>query len=335
MTTDTTTTTTTMRAVLQDGYGDDPATLLRTATVPRPEPGPDQVLVQVAAAAVDRGTVHLLTGRPWIARPAIGMRRPRQPFPGRDVAGTVVEVGAAVTGLAVGDEVYGTVEGSLAEFVVGEVDRLAPRPTNLAATEAAAVPISGLTAIQAVRDHGRVGAGDRVLVIGASGGVGSYAVQVAKALGAEVTGVCRTAAVDFVKGLGADHVVDHTVEEVLDGDARYDVVIDTGGHRRVRALRRILTREGRLVIVGSETGGRLVGGVQRLLWAALLSPFVPQRLGGFISSENAADLRALTELIEADQVRPAVAQVLPFEQAAEAIARLAAGGVRGKLAIEL
>ncbi len=244
-------------------------------------------------------------------------------------------MGADVTGFAPGDEVYGTCEGSFAEFARTKADRLSPKPANLSFEQAAAVPVSGLTALQGLRDKARVEEGDRVLVTGASGGVGSYAVQIAKALGAEVTGVCSTGKVDLVKSLGADHVIDYTREDVTAGDGRFDVILDIGGNTRVSRLRRILTPKGRLVIVGGENGGRWTGGVQRQVGAVLLSPFVSQTLTMFVSSENAADLAALTELVDAGAVTPAVEHVYPLAEAPAAIAHVADGRTRGKVVLSI
>lgn len=324
--------TATMRAIVQDRYG-EAADVLRLAQIGRPEIGDREVLVRVHAAGVDRGAWHLMAGLPYPVRLAFGLRAPRARVRGREVAGTVEVVGEHVTGLRPGDEVFGIAEGCFAEFAVARPDRLVPKPANLTDVAAAAVPISGLTALQAVRDHGRVRSGQQVLVIGASGGVGTFAVQIATTYGAHVTGVCRTSKVDLVRSLGAEHVVDHTGTEITDGGLRYDVVIDTGGHRPLRLLRRALTPRGTLVVVGSETGGRLLGGVDRMLRAMLLSPFVGQRLGGFVSPENAEDLRALAGLVASGAVRPAIDRTFPLPETAAAIQYLRDGLVRGKVVV--
>ena len=233
---------TTMTAVVQDRYGPTPEGLFRVEEVDRPAVTEDEVLVRVHAASVDRGTWHIMAGLPLPIRLAgFGLRRPKYANPGRNLAGTVEAVGADVTGFAPGDEVFGTSTSTFAEYAAARPARLAPKPANLSFEQAATVPVSGATALQAVRDHGRVRAGERVLVIGASGGVGSFAVQIAKASGAEVTGVAGTAKVDLVRALGADHVVDHTREDFADGRIRYDVVVDTGGNARLSRLRRALT----------------------------------------------------------------------------------------------
>jgi len=251
------------------------------------------------------------------------------------VAGTVEAVGNAMTGFAPGDDVYGscgaTASGSFAQFGLARADRLAHKPANLTFEEAAAVPISGLTALQAVR-KAKVDAGQSVAILGASGGVGSYAVQIAKAFGAEVTGVCRTSKVDLVQALGADHVVDYTQRDYAE-DGPYDRVIDIGGNRTLGELRRALTPKGRLVIVGGETDGRWLGGLDRQFRAGLLSPFVSQTLGQVIAGENAEDLVALSELIESGQVTPAVERTYPLAEAATAVRHLADGQARGKLVL--
>jgi NADPH:quinone reductase-like Zn-dependent oxidoreductase len=322
-----------MRTIAQRRYGSDPAAVLELETTPSPTIGAGEVLVRVAAASVDMGTVHVMTGMPALMRLAgFGVRAPKAPNPGRAFAGTVVEVGEDVTGFRPGDEVYGTTVGSFAELVRASVDKVAAKPANLSFEPAAAAPISGVTALQAVR-KANIRAGQRVLVVGAAGGVGSFAVQIAKAAGAEVTGVCRTAKVDLVRSLGADHVIDYTAQDFTEGTERYDVILDTGGNRRVADLRRILTKEGTLVIVGGETGGRLLGGFERALGAVLRSPFVSQRLTSLASRENAADLDALRDLIEAGSVVPAIDHTYPLPDVAEAVRRVRDGEVAGKVVI--
>src|SRR5215213_8520791 len=232
------TTTATMRAVVQDRYGS--SKVLRPARVARPVIADDQVLVHVSAAGLDRGTQHLMTGKPYVMRLFVGLRRPKNPISGRDVAGTVAAVGSSVTRFAVGDGVYGVAPGSFAEYAVAREDKLARKPANLSFAEAAVVPVSAGTALRAVVDVGRVAAGQSVLVIGASGGVGSYAVQLAKAFGATVTGVCSTQKADMVAALGADHVLDYTTEDFADGTRRYDLILDIAGNPSLRRLRRAL-----------------------------------------------------------------------------------------------
>jgi len=322
-----------MTAVVQERYGSAPEEVLRIAEVDRPTIRDDEVLVRVHASSVDRGTWHVMAGLPYPARLVFGLRRPKAANPGRNVAGTVEAVGAGATGFAPGDEVFGIAAAAFAEYAVARPGKLARKPVNLTFDQAAAVPVSGLTALQAVRDQGRVRPGERVLVIGASGGVGSFAVQIAKAFGAEVTGVAGAAKVDAVRALGADHVVDYTREDPTDGRHRYDVVLDIGGNRRLARLRRALTSRGRLVIVGGETGGRWLEGLDRQLRALLLSPFVGQELRSFLASENADDLGTLRELVESGAVTPAVDRSYPLAETATAIRHLMDGRVRGKLVI--
>jgi NADPH:quinone reductase-like Zn-dependent oxidoreductase len=323
---------TTMRAVRQEAYG-APEDVLHLGRAPVPTPEDGEVLLKVHAAGVDRGVWHLVTGLPLLVRPVIGLRAPRNPVPGGDVAGRVEAVGAGVTTCAPGDEVYGIAMGSYAEFARARAGKLAPTPAGLTPVQAAAVPVSGLTALQAVRDRGRVEAGQEVLVIGASGGVGTFAVQVAVAVGAVVDGVCSAAKADLVRSLGARDVFDHRTDDPTDGTRRYDVVLDIGGNTPVARLRRALTPTGTLVIVGGEGGGRIGGGMHRMAWAMLRSPFTRQRLGGFVASEKRDDLLALTDLIETGKVTPAVQEALPLAEAGEALRRLAAGEVRGKLVL--
>jgi NADPH:quinone reductase-like Zn-dependent oxidoreductase len=325
-----------MRAVVQDRYGSSPEDVLRLAEIARPTIAADQVLVRVQAASVDRGTWHVMAGLPWPIRLAgFGLRRPASANPGRTLAGTVAALGADVTGLAPGDEVYGIGDATFAEYAAASSAKLAAKPADLTFAQAAAVPVSGLTALQAVRDHGRVQPGHRVLVLGASGGVGSFAVQIAKAFGAEVTGSASTAKVAMVEALGVDHVLDHDREDFAASGHRYDVVLDIGGNARLARLRRAMTRHGRLVIVGGETDGRLLGGSGRQIRASLLSPFTRQRLGTFIASEKSADLVVLRELIEAGAVVPAVDRTYPLADTAAAIRRLLDGQARGKLVVSV
>lgn len=325
----------TMRAVVQDVYG-EPAQVLRLAAIPRPAPRDGEVLIHVEAAGVDRGAWHLLAGLPYPVRLAgFGVRRPKTPVRGREVAGRVVAVGAGVGTLRPGDEVFGIAEGCFAEYAVGTPEKLRSRPSTLTAVQAAALPISGLTALQAVRDHGRVRAGQRVLVIGASGGVGSFAVQLARAAGAEVTGMCSGAKAEFVRSLGAAYVIDYT-RELLPQDGRFDVIIDCGGNRPLRALRRALAPSGTAVLVGGETGGRWLGGFDRQLRAPLLSRLLRgPRLVGMLASENGEDLAELARLAERGDLVPAVDRTFPLAETAEALEHLVAGRARGKVVVDV
>ena len=322
-----------MKAIAQDTYG--PADVLELRDVEDPAVTDESVLVRVRAAGAGPDVWHLMTGQPYFARLAIGFRRPKVRVRGWDVAGTVEAVGAGVTGFRAGDEVMGVSEGgSFAELTVTTPDKLVRKPARLSFEQAAAVPISGVTALQALRDKANVQPGQRVLVIGAAGGVGTLAVQFAKAFGAEVTGVASTAKLDLVRSIGADDVIDYTREDFTDGSRTWDVIVDTAGRRPVRRLSRALTREGTLVIVGGDGGGRWTGGFFRgMLRAPVLSLFVSQRLAGLNSKVNAEDLRAVTELIEAGSVSPVVGRTYPLGDTPEAIRHLATGRARGKLVI--
>ncbi|GIG29490.1 NAD(P)-dependent alcohol dehydrogenase [Cellulomonas marina] len=317
-----------MEAVVQRRYGGPEG--FRVEEVPTPVPRAGEVLVEVHAAGVDRGVAHLVAGDPAVVRLVTGLRSPRQPVPGMDLAGRVVALGPGVTDLAVGDEVLGTGRGSFAPYARARVDRLVRRPAGLDVVAAAALPVSGLTAQGAVDDVAAVRAGHRVLVLGASGGVGTYAVQLAVAAGAEVTGVCSAGKADLVRALGAHRVLDHAREDATAGDERYDAVVDIGGRTPVRRLRRVLTPAGTLVLVGGEGGGRLTGGLGRQLAAAATSPFVRQRLVMLVATERREALGRLVARVVAGDVAPAVGRTYPLAAAAEAVADLVAGRTRGK-----
>ena len=324
----------TMKAIVQDAYGSQAEEVLSFAEIARPTIGDDEILLRVAAASVDRGTWHIMAGLPYPIRLAgFGVRTPKFSNPGRCVAGTVESVGKDVTEFSLGDEVYGTCEGSFAEYASAKASKLATKPANLTFGQAATVPISAVTALQAVRDQAEVQPGQKVLIIGASGGVGSFAVQIARAFGAEVTGVCSTSKTEMVRALGADHVIDYTRGDFLDGRHRYDVILDTGGNSRLSHLRRALTATGRLVLVGGETDGRLLGGSDRQVRAILLSPLLKQKLGTFVARENAQDLIALRELVESGKVTPAVDRTYPLSEASAAIQYVQEGRARGKVVI--
>lgn len=322
-----------MKAIVQDAYGSP--NVLKLADINKPEPGDNEVLVRVQAAGVDRGVWHLMTGLPYLARLAFGFRAPKNPVLGMDVAGVVEAVGENVTRFRPGDEVFGIGRGTFAEYASVREEKLAPKPSNLTFEESAALAISGLTALQGLRDHGRVEPGQKVLVIGASGGVGTFAVQIAKAFGAEVTGVCGAAKVEMVRSIGADHAIDYTREDFAGGGMRYDVILDIGGNSSLARLRRALTAKGTLVLVGGEGGGRWLGVVARLLRARLLSPFVGQNLRTFLSSENHEDMLVLAELIESGKLIPVIDRTYPLAEASEAIRYLEEGRVRGKVVINI
>ncbi len=329
----------TMRAIVQRRYGTVPEEVLRLERIARPRPAAGEVLVKVLAAGVDRGTWHVMAGQPYLMRLGYGFRGPRIRVPGLDVAGTVVATGPGVTRFAVGDEVFGIARGSFAEYAVAREAKLARKPATLSFAQAAAVAVSGLTALQGLRDAGRLKQEEpgepkqKVLVIGASGGVGSYAVQLAKTFGAEVTGVCGTAKTDLVRAIGADHVIDYSTTDFTDGRQRYDLILDIAGNTPLSRLRRALTPRGTLVIAGGE-GGRWTG-VGRQLRALALSPLIRQRLTMFVSTHRRQDLETLRELTESGQVIPVVEETCPLTEVPRAIRRLQAGQVRGKLVIEI
>jgi NADPH:quinone reductase-like Zn-dependent oxidoreductase len=321
-----------MKAIVQDRYG--LADVLEFRDIEDPVVGDGDVLVRVHAAGCGPDVWHLMTGMPYMARLAIGFRRPKLGVRGWDVAGTVEAVGASVTGFRPGDEVMGTAEGSFAELAITQPDKLVPKPTGLTFEQAAAVPVSGTTALRAVRDEGKVQPGQKVLIVGAAGGVGTLAVQIAKAYGAEVTGVCSTSKVDLVRSIGADDVIDYTREDFSKGSRHWDVIVDTAGRRPLSQLRRALTPKGTLVIVGGDGGGHWTGGFFRgMLRAPLVSLFVGQKLGGLNSKVKQEDLVALKELIEAGKVTPVIDRTYPLIEAPDAIRYLAEGHARGKIVI--
>lgn len=321
-----------MKAIVQDMYGS--ADVLELRDIERPHIADDEVLVQVRAAGVDRGVWHLMTGLAYPIRLAgYGLRAPKTPVPGMDLAGVVQAVGRDVTRFQPGNEVFGIGKGSFAEYARAQEGKLVPKPAELTFEQAAVLAISGLTALHGVRDRARVRSGHTVLVVGASGGVGSYATQIAKAFGAQVTGVCSTTKVDLVRSLGADQVIDYTHDDFADGRHHYDVILDIGGNSSLTRLRRALTPRGTLVIVGGEGGGRWLGGLDRQLRAALLSPFVSQRLMSLFPDENHQDMLVLTELIEAGKLMPAIDRIYPLGEAPAAIRYLEKGNARGKVAV--
>lgn len=321
----------TMRAIVQDRYGS--ADVLCLAHVPRPAIAADEVLVEVVAAGVDRGVVHLMTGLPWAVRLAgYGVTKPKSAVPGLDVAGRVVAVGADVTRFALGDEVFGIAKGAYAEYAAASEHKLVHKSARLSFEQAAVAAISGITALEGLADSGRLQAGQHVLVLGASGGVGTFAVQLAKAMGATVTGVASTVKLDLVTSLGADHVIDYTADDPLDG-VRYDLILDIGGRNSLQRLRGALTASGTLVIVGGEGGGRWTGGAGRQLRALMLSPFVPQRLTSFMSTEHSSVIERLATHMASGAVVPVVDRTFDLEDVPTAIRELEAGRVRGKVAI--
>jgi NADPH:quinone reductase-like Zn-dependent oxidoreductase len=320
-----------VKAIVRQRYG--PADVLEFGDVDRPVIGPREVLLRVRAAGLDRGVWHMMTGLPYLGRLAFGLRAPSNPGLGMDVAGVVETVGAQVTALRAGDEVFGTCSGAFAEYAAVREDRCALTPAGLTFEEAAALPTSAATALQALRNQGRVRPGQRVLVIGAGGGVGSYAVQMAKAFGAHVTAVVSTSKVDLVRSIGADDVVDYTVTDIDPGGQRYDLILDVAGNRPVRRLRRLLTPRGTLVFVGGEEGDRVTGGMGRQLRAALLSIVIRQRMRSFVAVTRRADLETIRELVGSGAVRPVVDRTYPLADVPQAIRDLEEGLIRGKAVV--
>jgi NADPH:quinone reductase-like Zn-dependent oxidoreductase len=322
-----------MEAIVQDLYGS--ADRLRLSQIERPILAADEVLVQVRAAGLDRGTCHLMRGEPYLIRIlGFGFRGPKNRVPGLDVAGTVAAVGADVSRFQVGDEVFGIARGSFAEYAAAQEDKLVRKPARLSFEQAAVVAVSGLAAIKGLH-AGRIATGRKVLIIGASGGVGTYAVQLAKAFGAKVTGVASTAKIDLVRSIGADEVIDYTREDFADGRQRYDLILDIGGNYHLSRLRRALTPKGTLVIAGGE--GAKWTGVGRQLRALALSVLVPQRLTMYVSSTNKrqADLEVLCQQIEAGHLTPIVGKTFSLADVPEAIRHLEGGRAQGKIAITI
>jgi NADPH:quinone reductase-like Zn-dependent oxidoreductase len=321
-----------MKAIVQDRYGS--ADVLEFRDIEEPVVGENDVLVRVHAAGCGPDVWHLMTGMPYMARLAIGLRTPKLPVLGWDVAGTVQAVGANVTGIKPGDEVMGTTKGSFAELAIAKAEDLVPKPARLSFEEAGALPISGITALRAIRDEAKVQPGQTVLAIGAAGGVGSLTVQIAKAYGAKVTAVCSTSKEDLVRSIGADDVIDYTREDFTDGSRRWDVIIDSAGRRPLSALRRALTPKGTLVIVGGDGGGRWTGGFFRgMLRAPVVSLFVGQRLRGLATKVKREDLVALTELVEAGTLTPVIDRTYPLIEAPDAIRYLEEGHAAGKIVV--
>ncbi|WP_306335602.1 NAD(P)-dependent alcohol dehydrogenase [Streptomyces sp. KL118A] len=320
-----------MKAIAQDVYGT--AETLHVRDIGRPSPAEGEVVVRLHAAGVGPDVWHLMSGLPLMVRPVFGLRRPRNPVRGWDGAGRVEAVGAKVTDFAPGDPVYGRLDGSFAEFARAKADRIAPKPANVTFAQAAAVPVSAVTALQALHAKAGLRAGQKVLVIGASGGVGSFAVQLAVAHGAEVVGVCGTGAVEFVRSLGATEVLDHTRQEITDGPHRYDVVLDAAGNRPLPLLRRTLMPSGTLVHIGGEGGSRWFGDTGIQLRMALLTRFTRHDLLGLLAVVRRADLLTLTSLIESGAITPVVDSTYPLDRAPSAVRHLEKGHPRGKVVL--
>jgi len=323
-----------MKAIVQDRYGGPD--VLEFSDIDRPVPNDNEVLVQVRAAGLHRGDWHVMTGLPYLIRlvvPDLGLRKPKIPVRGMDLAGRVEAVGLNVTRFQPGDEVFGWADGAFAEYAAAPQDQLAPKPANLSFEQAAAVPTSGFAALQGLRDSGEVQPGQQVLIIGAAGAVGLFAVQLAKTFGAQVTGVASTTQLELVRSVGADEVIDYTRDDVTDGTRRWDLILDTAGHRSLSQLRRALTPKGTLVIVGSEGRGRWLGGFDRSLRAPLLARLVGQRLRMLASKPGQQDLQTLQELLEAGKLTPVIDRTYPLGDVPEAMRQMVEGHTRGKLVI--
>jgi NADPH:quinone reductase-like Zn-dependent oxidoreductase len=320
-----------MQAIVQDSYGSGEQLELRN--IERPAIGEHQVLVRVRAAGVNPADWAVMSGLPYIARPVYGLRRPKVGVRGTDVAGYVAAVDRGVTRFKVGDEVFGASTGSYAEYAAASEDELAPKPANLTFEQAATVPMAGLVALQAIRDHGQVRAGQTVLINGASGGIGTFAVQIAKALGAEVTAVASTRNLELLRSIGADHVIDYTKEDFTASGTRYDVILDNVSNHSLSRLRRALSATGVLIPNGGNFGNRWFASAGRLIRATFLFRFGTQRLGRFLVSTNHADLLALKELIEAGKVTPVLDRTYPLSDASQAIDHVGTGHAQGKTAI--
>ena len=318
-----------MKAMTQDVYGS--ADVLALNDIARPVVGDDEVLIGVHAAGVGPDVWHLMTGRPYLVRlMGFGLRKPKTRVLGRDVAGHVEAVGRDVTQFQPGDDVFGTCSGAFAEYACARADNLALKPANLTFEQAAGVPVSACTALHALREAGSIQAGQTVLIIGASGGVGTFAVQLAKMFEAHVTGVCSTTKMDLVRSIGADHVVDYTREDFADGAQRYDLIVDTAGRRSLSHLRRALAPRGTLVLVGGEGGGRWTGGFERQLRALVMSPFLRQKLRPLVSTERQEDLLFLKDVIEAGKVTPVIGRTYALDDAQQALSDADEGHGRGK-----
>jgi len=319
-----------MKAIVYREYGSPDA--LRCEDVPQPTPGDAEVLLRVRAVALNPLDWHFMRGTPYIGRLALGLRKPRMMRPGKDVAGEVEVVGKSVTQLVPGDAVFGTCRGALAEYACASASAVAPKPKSVTFEHAASVPIAGLTALQGLRDRAQVKPGHRVLINGAAGGVGTFAVQIAKMLGAEVTGVCSTRNVDLVRSLGADRVVDYTREDFTKVGKRYDVLFDCVGNRSLADCRRVLERKGIYLAVGGPIG-RWIGPLDRVLGTLALSPFVSQKLIPFVARSSREDLTTLGQLLESGTARPVIDASFRLSEAVAAMRRMASGHARGKIVL--
>jgi NADPH:quinone reductase-like Zn-dependent oxidoreductase len=322
-----------MQAIVQDRYGS--SEVLAPRDIDKPEIGEKQVLVRVRAAGVNPADWAVMSGLPYIARPVYGLRKPKNIVRGTDVAGTVEAIGSGVTRFKVGDEVFGASDGSYAEYAAAAEDMLAPKPRNLTFEQAAAVPMAGLVALQALRDHGDVKTGQKVLINGASGGIGSFAVQIAKAFGAEVTGVCSTRNVEMVRSIGADHVIDYTKDDFTKSGKQYDYILDNVSNHSLSALRRALTPTGTLIPNGGNFGNRWLASGGRIVRGVVLFRFGSQTLGNFLVTTTHEDLVVLKDMIEAGKVTPVMDRTYPLSETAAALAQVGSGHLRGKVTVSI
>jgi len=323
-----------MKAIVQDRYG-PPGEALSLREVKAPTPKESEALIRVRAAAIHPGDWMVVTGRPYLLRPMFGLPGPKKSTPGFDVAGVVEEVGSSVVELKPGDEVFGQCNGSCAEYVTVSAERLTLKPSSLTFEEAAACPLSGDTALRALRDAGKVRPGHKILINGASGGVGTFAVQIGTSMGAEVSGVCSTRNVELVRSLGADHVVDYTSEDFTQSDRMYDFILDNVGNRPMAACRRVVAPGGTYVSNNGTSGGRWIGPLGRTLAALVLSFVVPRQGKPFVAMGDRTDLLALKELLESGQVRPVIDRTYPLEDVPGAFGYLESGHARGKVVIQV
>ncbi len=322
-----------MKAVTQRSYG--LPDVLALEDVDQPAVGDNQVSIRVKAASLNAYDWHMLRGKPYLARMTSGVRRPKRIVPGVDISGVIEAVGATVTRFKPGDEVFGPSNGALAEYAVARETNYASRPTGFSFEQAAAVPMAGVTAIQALRDRGRVHTGQKVLIIGASGGVGTFAVQIAKAHGADVTAVCSTRNVDTARSIGADRVIDYTKQDVSHGEELFDLILKVAGDASMADLRRVLTKTGTLVAVGGEIGGNWVGPLKMVFEPMLASAFRPQKMATMLAKNNTNDLEVLADLMEAGKLTPVIDRVYPLDEAREAFAYIGEGHAQGKVVITI
>jgi len=325
-----------MNAIIQNEYGSQPEDVLRISEVALPTIGDDDVLVRIVAASVDRGTWHMMSGLQYPVRLGVGLRRPKALNPGRSFAGTIERVGLMVSDFKPGDEVFGTCGGAFAEFARAKTRKIALKPSNLSFDQAAAIPVSALTALQALRDKARLQPGQSVLIVGASGGVGTFAIQIAKSMGAVVTGVCSTAKVDLVTSLGADHVIEYSLKSFASDTESFDVILDIGGVSRLSDLRHVLAPHGRLITIGGESSARWIWPTAgRQIRSLVISPFVGQKLLSILASENSEDLSILRDLVKDGSVTPAIDCTFTLGETAAAVRYVQDGCARGKVVVSV